>query len=99
MDEIDKTQAQIRGLIKARDHLLNEVPSDMVAIAEITERIIDLNRRLAALVDAGATVPELTPGQVQALQQAVGALERAIQQSQAASQILIAATQLANAAA
>jgi cell division septum initiation protein DivIVA len=99
MDEIDKIQVQIRGLLEARDHLLNQVPSDMVAIAEITERIIDLNRRLAALADAGATVRELTPGQVQALQQAVRALERAIQQSQAASEILMAATQLANAAA
>jgi flagellar biosynthesis chaperone FliJ len=98
MDEIDKIQEQIRGLLKARDHLLNQVPSDMVAIAEITERIIDLNRRLSALSDSGATVPDLTPAQVQTLQQAVNALEHAIQQSAGVSQILMAATQLANAA-
>lgn len=98
MDEIDKIQAQIGALLKARDHLLNQIPSDMVAIAEITERIIDLNRRMSALVDSGATVRALTPEQVQALQQAVRALERAIQQSEGASQILAAATQLANAA-
>jgi|SRR5215470_6620885 len=98
MDEIDKLQAQISALIKARDHLLNQVPSDMVAIADITERIIDLNRRLSALIDSNATVRELTSAQVQALQDAVKALDRAIQQSAGTSQIIAAATQLANAA-
>jgi hypothetical protein len=98
MDEMDKIQAQIAALLRARNYLLNQTPSDMVAIADITEKIVDLNRRQSALTSTAAPIPQLTPGQEQALQQATQALDIAVQHSAAASQIISAATTLAHAA-
>jgi hypothetical protein len=97
MDPIDKLQTQITELLKARDFLLNQTPSDMVAVASITEKIIDLTRRLTALVASTGPIRALTPGEVAALQDAVRALAIAVQRSAAASHIVEAATKLANA--
>ena len=97
MDQIDKLQTQITELIKARDFLLNQTPSDMVAVAALTEKIIDLTRRLAASIGSLGPIPTLKPGEVAALQDAVRSLALAVQRSAAASQIVEAATKLANA--
>jgi hypothetical protein len=96
MDEIGKIQAQITTFLKARDYLLNQRPSDMVAVAEVTEKIIDLNRRLTALLAPGAQIPQLTAAQQAALQQATQELDKSIQRSAAASEILDGVAKLAN---
>ena len=97
MNEIDKIHTQTVELIKARDHLLNQNPSDMVAVASVTEKIIDLNRRFSALAESGTPIRQLSAAQVVALQRATKVLERAIGRSEAASQIIVAATKVANA--
>jgi hypothetical protein len=98
MNEIDKIQAQITALLQARNYLLNQTPSDMIALAHLTETIIALNRRQAALTGNVNDLPPLTPAQVQNLQSAVQTLDHEINQSKAASDILVAATALAKAA-
>jgi len=97
MDEIDKIQTQIAELIKARDYLLNQIPSDMVAVTSVTEKIIDLARRLSALAGSGTPIRQLSAAEVAALQRATQALGAAIRKSEAASRIIAAATKVANA--
>jgi hypothetical protein len=94
MDEEDKIQAQIKSLLLARNYLLHQQPSDMVAIAHVTEMIVDLNARQTALSNA-LNIPPVSPQTVTALQSTISELDRAIQNSAAASQILEAATVLA----
>lgn len=96
MDEEDKIQAQIKSLLVARNYLLNQRPSDMIAIAHITETIVDLNARQSAISNT-PHLPQVNPNVVADLQVAIQALDKAINASAAASQILDAATMLAKA--
>jgi hypothetical protein len=73
MNEIDKIQEQIAALLRARNYLLSQNPSDMVALADVTEKIIALNRRQSALTGK-INLPQLTPAQVQNLKSAVQTL-------------------------
>ena len=94
MDQEDKIQAQIKELLVARNYLLHQQPSDMVAIAHITELIVDLNARQTALSSA-SNIPQLSAQAEADLQSAVNNLDQAIQQSAAVTQILSGATALA----
>ena len=97
MDEVEKLQAQIKSLLAARKFLLNQQPSDMVAIGQITEGIVDLTARQMALTEA-RRIPAVSPETVKALQSAIKALDDAMKASAAATQILTAATAVANTA-
>jgi hypothetical protein len=98
MNEIDKIQLQIAALLQARNYLLNQSPSDMVALADVTEKIIALNRTQSALTGNPTPLPLLTTVQEQNLQSAIQTLDKGVKQSKAASDILVAATALANVA-
>jgi flagellin-like hook-associated protein FlgL len=94
MDEQTKLQQQIQGLTAAYDALLHEQPTDMVAVTQVANEIIALSRRLAALTQVAAIAP-LSDTQRKALQGAVDALQKAIDQSAGTTQILTAATAVA----
>jgi hypothetical protein len=85
MDEIDAIQAQIRAMLRARTYLLELVPTDMVAATDVTERIIDLNHRQAAITSDPLT---LTAPAQDELIAAIRDLDAAIVQSAAVDQIL-----------
>jgi hypothetical protein len=85
MNEIQAIQAQIGALLKARKYLLNQTPSDMVALADVTERIIDLNRRQAAI---SGVVTQLAQANVDSLEEAIQDLDDDINDSVSASNIL-----------
>lgn len=95
MTEAERLQKLLSVLLDTRNFLLVQQPTDMVAVAEVTERIIAVSARLQAEL-ANPTVHQLTPAESAALQKAVNDLEEAIQKSQAVSQILAALTALAN---
>jgi len=97
VNEIDMIQKKISGLLDARDYLLNQTPSDMVALSDVTEQLVALNRRQSALTGK-IGLPPLSPKQVQDLQSATQTLDNAIKQSKAATDILVAATALAKVA-
>jgi hypothetical protein len=97
MNEIDKIQTQIAALLQARDFLLHQTPSDMVAIADITERMVALTRRQGVLTRQATPLPSLTPDQERALRAAVDSLEGQIRASRTASDIMAAVTTLLNA--
>jgi len=97
VNEIDMIQKKISGLLDARDYLLNQTPSDMVALSDVTEQLVALNRRQSALTGQ-LGLPPLSPQQVQDLQSATQTLDNAIKQSKAATDILVAATALAKVA-
>jgi hypothetical protein len=97
MNEIEKIQKQKSSLMDARIYLLHQTPSDMIAIAEVTERIIALEKRQSALI--GTTgIPVLTNEQIGNLQSAIDDLDAQIKASKAASDILVAATAVAKSA-
>ena len=87
MDEIEKIRAKNSALIKARTYLLNQTPSDMVAIADITESIIDLTGRHLAAADA-PKIPKVTTTEQRLLREAIQALDKNVKKKAPASQIL-----------
>jgi hypothetical protein len=88
MDEIAKIYLKSGALIKARDYLLNQAPSDVVSIAAITENIVDLTGcRLAA---AGIKqIPQLSEDEQLKLRHAIVALDTSIEAKASSSEILI----------
>lgn len=95
MDEQDQLQAQIQALLRARDALRNQRPTDMVAVSSVTEDIVTLSGRLAA-VSGEANIPAITQPQVDALTAATAKLDTAIGASNGASEIVTAATIVAS---
>ena len=95
MNEMDKIHKQIAGLLKAQKYLLHQQPSDMVSLQEISDMISDVNSRQIALLGL-PTIPPLSLNAVQALQAAIARLDKAIDESAAATQIVTAATDLVN---
>lgn len=98
MTEIKKIHLQIMALLKARNYLLHQSPSDMIAIQEVTEKIIALNERQSVLSDTTTAIPVPTDEQIAKLQSAIHELDTQIAASKTASDILIAATAIANSA-
>ena len=96
MDAEDRIQEKIATLLKARNLLLNQQPTDMVAVAHITEMIVDLSAQLQALTQPQRAMV-LTPAEVAALQAAIAALNQSIAQSAAVSQIMASASALLHA--
>jgi hypothetical protein len=95
MDEQDKIQAQIVALLNAQSALMKQDPPDPDAYREIESLISDLQYRLLAL-SSGVEIPALSVEQVATLQSAVKVLSDAVTASAGATQILQAATALAN---
>jgi hypothetical protein len=87
MDEIVKIYLKSGALIKARDYLLNQTPSDPDAIAAITENIVDLTG--SRLVAAGIQqIPQLSKDEQLELRRAIVALDISIEEKASSSQIL-----------
>lgn len=96
MDEIQQIQAKIKSLIAARNYLLNQQPTDMVAVHDVSEKIVALSARVTNLI-GGPPLTPLAPAVVQALGAAVSKLENSIRAAAAATAVLKAATAVANA--
>jgi hypothetical protein len=90
MDEIVKIHMKNRALIRARNYLLEQSPSDMVVVSHITENIVDLTRRHLEVIGA-PQIPRVTRGEQQLLRQAIAALDRNVEKKASAHQILIEA--------
>lgn len=95
MDEIARLQQQLISLFETRNFLLNQQPTDLVAVSEITERILAVTARLTAQI-SNPNVPQLNDAEVKALKDAVDALRKSIQRSEAVSEILKHVTALLN---
>jgi hypothetical protein len=94
VDEIDFIQQQIQALIAVRKFLLNQQPSDMVALAAVTEKIVDRNAALGPLINATDPLPNIPLSRQKALEDAVRDLARAMEHSAGASQIMSGVTVL-----
>ena len=95
MDEIDKIHEKNSALIRARKYMLNQTPSDMVAIAQITENIVNLTEHHLAATGA-AKIPEVTTEEQRLLRQAIQALDDKLEQKASVDQILSEAKKLHN---
>jgi hypothetical protein len=93
MTELQRIQRQIKGLLAARNYLLNQQPTDMVALSEVTERIVALAARLTAEASNPSANP-LSDADVKALTKAVDDLSEVIARNAAARQIVKAVTAL-----
>jgi hypothetical protein len=93
MDAKDRIQVKIKGLLAARNYVLNGKPSDIVVLTQLTEMIMDLNVRQIALSNK-KTLRSISPGKAASLHAAVQTLNYSISQRAAASQVLIAAIEL-----
>jgi hypothetical protein len=96
MTREDSLLFKIAQLTEARSRLLHAQPTDMVAVQILNERIVDASAELSALSLPQKTL-ELSPEAAQRLQGAVAALRAAVDAGAGASEILAAATQLAQA--
>jgi hypothetical protein len=88
MNEIGKIYLKSGALIKARNYLLNQSPSDMVAISEITEGIVDLTETGLAASATGEEFPELPSHEHLELKQAIDALDKSIKTAAPSIEIL-----------
>jgi len=96
MNQTQAIHQQIMALLKARNYLLNQTPSDMIAITDVNEKIISLNARQSAL-SSNINIPVLSDKQEQQLTSAIHDLDTQIRDSKAASDILAGATVIINA--
>ncbi len=87
MDEIDKIQLKNAALLAARQYLLKQAPSDLVAITEITESIVDLAGRnvFATSLDK---IPQVSAFDQRRLEESVSALRYSILNDASVSEIL-----------
>lgn len=87
MDEIEKIHLKNKALLRARNYLRDQSPSDIVAISHITESIVDLTGRHLAAADA-PKVRQVSPEEQRQLRKAVQALDKNVAKKALASQIL-----------
>jgi flagellar biosynthesis chaperone FliJ len=94
-DEEDKILAKIGALQKAQSAVKNQHPPDIDTFRQLASLISDLHLRLQTVASA-PQIPQLSAQDVQNLQAAINTLETAVNQSAGATQILQAASALAN---
>lgn len=87
MDEIQKIQMKNVALLKARNYLLNQTPSDPVVIAAVTESIVDLTGRQLAGVHA-PEIPQVSVDEQRQLETVIGDLDKSIEKKAPAFEIL-----------
>ena len=88
MNEIGKIYLKSGALMKARNYLLDQSPSDMVAISAITEGIVDLAERGLAAAAVTDEIPVLSSKEHLELQHAVEALDHSIKTAAPSFEIL-----------
>ena len=93
MNEMEKIHVQIAALLDARNFLLGQQPSDLVALAQIAEMISDLNARQLSLLKL-PSIPLISPEAERALRGRVRRLDRDMQASAAADRIVAGAAAL-----
>jgi len=87
MDELDKIRLKSAALLRARNYLLNQSPSDPVAIAQVTENIVDLAGR--QLVGIHVTkIPKVSADEQRKLKNIIGNLEQSIEKEAPAVDII-----------
>lgn len=87
MNQIDKIVLKNGALIRARNYLREQSPSDMVAIADVTESIVELTScHLAAI--GNSDIPQVDTQDQKLLKQAIAALDKQLDRKAAADQIL-----------
>lgn len=89
MDESTRLQQLLSTLFDTRNYLLKMIPTDLVAVAEVDAQIMSVTQRLQAEL-ANPSAQQLTPAQVEAVQQAIDDLNACVEQDMAASQIVVA---------
>jgi hypothetical protein len=87
MDEIEKIIIKNGALIKARQYLLSQSPSDITAIADISEKIIDLTGRHLAAIES-PKVPQVTTKEQRQLMRLVQTLDKNVEKKASAGQVL-----------
>jgi hypothetical protein len=87
MDEIDKVRLKSAALLKARDYLLNQAPSDPVVIAQVTENIVDLAGRHLVEVDP-TKIPKVSSDEERKLKEIIENLQESIEKEVPAIDIL-----------
>jgi len=87
MDEIEKILWKNGALIRARDYLLKQSPSDLIAIADLTENIVDLASCHIAATEI-PRAPNVTAEDEKLLRQAIEALDEHMSQKASADQIV-----------
>jgi hypothetical protein len=88
MNEIGKIYLKSGALVKARNYLLNQTPSDMFAISVITEGIVDLAERGLAATTITEEIPVLSGKEHSELKQAIDALDSSIEAAAPSIEIL-----------
>jgi len=87
MDEIEKILLKNAALIRARNYLREQSPSDMLAIAGVTENIVDLTSCHLEAAEI-ADVPQVTAQEQKLLRQAIEVLDKHVDQKASAVQVL-----------
>jgi hypothetical protein len=92
---MDKIQAQLAGLARAQSALLNQSPPDIAGFQQIATRVSDLQFRMLALAGQ-PQIRALSAAEQDSLEGAVRQLTAAVTASVGATQIIQAATVVAN---
>ncbi|WP_071336117.1 hypothetical protein [Burkholderia contaminans] len=86
MQSYEQTANQVDALLDAYDYLLNQQPTDTVALAQVSQDIIALNARMRAIgLDSDAADPQPA---IDTLSNAVDALNGMVAHNMAATAIL-----------
>ena len=94
VDKVEKIQTQLSNLSKAQLALLAQQPPDIDGYEQLADVVSGLQYKLLTLSSAPA-IAALDPAEEQSLETAVNHLAQAIRASQGATEILNAATALA----
>jgi hypothetical protein len=89
----DRIHKKISALLAARGHLLNQQPSDIIAITQLTEMIVDLSRR--PVLSKQGSLRILSQREEVSLDAALRRLDDTIKTSAGTSQIVDASSNLA----
>ena len=85
MDEIEKNH--LKTLIRARNYLLSQTPTDMVAVSHITEQIVSCTEQHLAAADAPKSL-QATTEKKKLLLRAIKDLDKRVEKKASASRIL-----------
>ena len=87
MNEIEKIQLKSAALVKARDYLLGQTPSDPAAVAAIEANITELSERQRTAAHV-PEIPQLSADEQQQLTQAAASVNESVEKKAPAVEIL-----------
>ncbi len=95
MNTYTQTENQVNALFAARAYLLTQNPTDMVAVAQITEDYISLTQTALAQNGQPSTVKD-NPSDIQSLTTAIDTLDDYISCNAGADEVLASTTAIAS---